>query len=566
MNITTQFDIAIIGSGIIGSALGAILARHGLKVVIFEAKGHPRFSIGESMILETSDTMRAAAEFFDVPELAYFSSENFSAFAGTSHGIKRHFSYLYHTPGQPQDKQKVLQAIIPKEPHGHEMHLYRQDTDYFYMTTAIAYGATVLQQTPVKDVTINAEYVEIITNDDRKFTATYVVDASGFRSILANKFDLRAFDLKTHSRSIFTHMIDVPCYHHVSGSQQEYGLPFRVTEGTLHHVFDGGWLWVIPFDNHPKSTNPLCSVGLMLDPRIYPLRDDITPQEEFFSFINQFPSIKAQFTKAKPVRGWTRTGRIQYSSKRIVGNRYCLLGHAAGFIDPLYSKGLYISWMSMTVLAHLLLEAKTTGDYSAEAFQLLEKVTFDYIEAGDRLIANSFRSFGNYKLWSVYAVLWLMGAYTELLKLNSARVLSDNRPDYIAQLKGLRLVGGGFPQFKVIADVIDTIIENTNPKNEAEVDRAVAQIKGIMRQVDWMPPPFIELLNGKTYLPKNKVHLGLLKQNQGFMGKGDYRKHFFGDNSVIDLMGVFVHEKIKYSETVLKLRHRTVNNFERSSH
>ena len=53
-----RFDIAIIGSGISGSTLGAILARHGLRVIIFEAGVHPKFAVGESMILETSETMR----------------------------------------------------------------------------------------------------------------------------------------------------------------------------------------------------------------------------------------------------------------------------------------------------------------------------------------------------------------------------------------------------------------------------------------------------------------------------------------------------------------------------
>jgi FADH2 O2-dependent halogenase len=36
-------------------------------------------------------------------------------------------------------------------------------------------------------------------------------------------------------------------------------------------------------------------VGLQLDPRIYPLRADITPGQEFFEFIGQFPDISAQF-------------------------------------------------------------------------------------------------------------------------------------------------------------------------------------------------------------------------------------------------------------------------------
>ena len=95
-----NYDIAIIGTGIGGSTLAAILARQGLKVIVFEGGTHPRFTIGESMILETSEVMRALAEFYDVPELAYFSSENYYDIVGTSHGVKRHFSFLHHLPGE----------------------------------------------------------------------------------------------------------------------------------------------------------------------------------------------------------------------------------------------------------------------------------------------------------------------------------------------------------------------------------------------------------------------------------------------------------------------------------
>ncbi len=416
---STQFDIGIIGSGIGGSTLGAILARHGLRVLILEAGVHPKFAIGESMILETSETLRAIAELYDVPEMAYLSSENYFAYAGTSHGVKRHFSYLHHSPGMLQDVDRSLQAVIPKQPHGHELHLYRQDSDYYLTTVAVSYGATVLQNTRVKQVDIRSDGVSITTDQGQKFEVDFVVDAGGFRSPLADQFDLRDKALLTHSRAIFTHMVNVPCYHQVGATKEDYGIPFRVSEGTLHHVFRGGWLWVIPFNNHPRSTNPLCSVGLMLDPRIHPLQKELSPEQEFYQFIEQFPSIQGQFTRAKAVRGWTRTDRIQYSSKKIVGDRYCLLGHAAGFIDPLFSKGLYTTFMGVSVLAHLLLEAARDRDYAAGNFQMLEDMTLAYFRANDRLIANAYKSFGNYELWSVYAVLWLLGAYTELVKLTS---------------------------------------------------------------------------------------------------------------------------------------------------
>ncbi len=555
-NTKDKFDVAIIGSGIAGSTLGAVLARNGLKVIIFEAGSHPKFAVGESMILETSETMRAIAEFFDVPEVAYFSSEHYFPYIGPSHGVKRHFSYLHHTPGQAHNLSRTLQAVIPKEPHGHELHLYRQDSDYYLTAMAIAYGAVVLQNTPVKDINVKPDGVEIITVAGGQFRADYIVDAGGFRSLLADKFALRDFDLRTHARSIFTHMINVPGYNEVGASRQSYGLPFPLSEGTLHHIFEGGWLWVIPFNNHPHSTNPLCSVGLQLDPRLYPQQDDLSPEEEFFIFIERFPGIRAQFKPARAVRNWVRTGRLQYSSKRIVGDRFCLLGHAAGFIDPLYSKGLYNTMMSVAVLSNLLLDARQSGDYSAERFRPLEETTLAFVRTNDRLTANSYKSFANYKLWSVYAVLWLLGAYTELVRLNSIRAQAADRQEYFRLSRGLKLAGGGFSEFDLLADKIDTIIENVNPAYEAEVDQAVAQIKTIFDAVDWMPIPFREVLAGKNHLPANKLKLRLFNPNSGFMGHGAYRAHFFGNHSMAAVVRIFLREKVNYSALSLKLRRK----------
>lgn len=552
-----KYDVAIIGSGLAGSSLAAILARHGARVIVFEAKSHPRFSIGESLILETSELMRALAHFFDVPELAYFSTENFASFLGTTHGVKRHFGFLYHYPGREHNPRHTLQAIIPKEPHGHELHLYRQDTDYFLTMTAVAYGATVWQNSPVKDVQIAPEGVTIVTARGEQVMADYVVDAGGYKSLLADQFQLRDHNLQTHSRTIFSHLVNVPCYHQVGGSQAHYSLPYRMSEGTLHHLFKGGWLWVIPFDNHAQSTNPLCSVGLLLDPRQHPPRPDLTAEEEFLAFVAQFPSVAAQFANVRAVREWTRTGRIQYSSKQVVGDRWALLAHAAGFIDPLFSKGMYVTMMGVGLLAHLLLQAKQSGDFSAAAFAPLERTTQHFIRNNDRLVANSFRAFAHYDLWQVYAVQWLLGAYTELVKLNMMRAqFSQDRAAYFAQLANLRLVGGGFEGFAEVSGRVDAIMEQVNPDDEQAVAGAVANINQIFRAVEWMPAPFIALLDGKTYLPKNKLRLSLLRPDEGFMGKGAYRQHFFGQMSLGDLLRYGLREKIRYSRPYLAWQHR----------
>ncbi|RJP55789.1 MAG: NAD(P)/FAD-dependent oxidoreductase [Anaerolineaceae bacterium] len=554
-----KFDAAIIGSGIGGSTLAGVLARQGLSVIVFEGGTHPKFAVGESMILETSEMMRALAEFYDVPELAYFSSENYFKYAGGSHGVKRHFSFVHHSPGQEQDIKLSLQAVIPKQPYGHEMHLYRQDTDYFLTSLAISYGATVLQNTLVADVDIQPDGVTISTKNGQAYHADYLVDAGGFRSLVADKLGWRHHDLQTHTRSIFTHMIDVPCYNDVSAPPQAFDVPFRWSEGTLHHIFKGGWLWIIPFNNHADSTNPLCSIGLQLDPRVHPARPDLSPEAEFNEFIERFPKMKEQLQNAKAVRGWVRAERLQFSSRHVVGDRFALLGHAAGFIDPLYSKGLYVTHISVMVIADLLLKAKKTNDYSAQAFQPLEKLTLNYVAMHDRLVANSIKSWSHYELWRVYAVLWLLGAYLEYLMLSITRMRSKNRGEYISLLKDNRLAGGGFKRFFEIQEKIDALFEQVNPEDEADVARVVAEARALFASFRWLPKPFQAVLDGKTHLPKNKFRLSLFNQRDGFMGDGEYRKHFFGGMSLLDLGIKGAIDAIRYSKPYLNWKRRSQN-------
>ena len=45
-----DYDVAVLGAGIAGSALAAILARHQVRTVLIDAGTHPRFSIGESTV------------------------------------------------------------------------------------------------------------------------------------------------------------------------------------------------------------------------------------------------------------------------------------------------------------------------------------------------------------------------------------------------------------------------------------------------------------------------------------------------------------------------------------
>lgn len=534
-------DVTIIGSGIAGTILASILARQGLSVLVVEAKSHPRFAIGESQIIETSEIMRGLALLFDVPEIAHFSSENFFPVIGYSHGVKRHFSFTYHRQSKSANPQEILQAVIPQEPYGHELHIYRQDSDFYYLAVARKYGATVLQNTKVTAVDMDASGVTLQTASGAVIASRFLVDACGYHSLLARKYDLRDTNLLTHSRSIFSHLIRIPSYHDISGRKGALRLPYSFSEGTLHHLFHGGWLWVIPFNNHQRAVNPFCSVGLMLDPRLYPRDESRTAEEEFFSILKRFPSIYAQMKDGIAVRDWVRTDRIQYSSTQVVGDRFALLGHSAGFIDPLFSKGLYASLSCVGALAQQLLTSHAENRFQRSDFTWVETKTKNIIRANDRLIAYAYKSFVDYRLWHLYSVLWLLGAYLEGLKLSTARfryLSGGSREGYLEEIRDLKLVGGLWPDFDRLSDEIYAILDAVGDDEKA-IEPAIEKIKKVYARTDWIPFVFRDIIAGKNHLPKSKFRLRLFRRKGGFRGTGNYRKHFFSSLGWWQ-MGIFI--------------------------
>jgi len=219
---------------------------------------------------------------------------------------------------------------------------------------------------------------------------------------------------KTVSRSIFTHMIDVNLYHN---SVPEQSAPSPLGEGTLHHIFDGGWVWVIPFNNFVGATNPLCSVGIQFDEQ-YPA-DDTPPQDEFDHWIAKMPSAASQFVNAKSVREWTKVNRLQFSSKRTTGDRFCILGHAAGFIDPLYSRGLVNTTEAINALAPLILQAFKADDFSAERFGYVETLQRNLLDNNDDMVRCSYLSWRDYDLWNAWFRLWAVAVMQGGLSLKT---------------------------------------------------------------------------------------------------------------------------------------------------
>jgi FADH2 O2-dependent halogenase len=153
-------------------------------------------------------------------------------------------------------------------------------------------------------------------------------------------------------------------------------------------MFDGGWLWVIPFDNREGSTNKCVSVGLSFDIRKFPKPMDITPDEEWRQFLTRFPSINEQFKDAKPVRDWVSSDRLQGSCKQTVGDRWVIMagGAGSGFLDALFSRGLASSVEVINALSARLLKAIKEDDFRAERFEYIARIHEANLRNNDRMV------------------------------------------------------------------------------------------------------------------------------------------------------------------------------------
>lgn len=488
-----QFDVVILGSGIAGSILAAILAKHGTKTLMLDKASHPRFAIGEALTSHTERLFSLLSHQYAIPEFNFLSSfDNVSEnIPGCSCGFKRSFGFLYHHEGELQSSSERVQLGVSRSTH-----LFRQDVDHYLVQVADKYGAKLLSNVTVVNVDINKQGVVVELEDGRKIDSNYIIDASGLSSILAKKFGLKEQPtrFKTKSRTMFTHMIDVKNIDDCLLENEEKIMPWQA--GTVHHVFDGGWMWVIPFNNHEHSNNPICSVGLNLNLSHFPKSEDTNPELEFSDFLSKFPTISDQFEDAQSIRPWTATNRMQFSSSKCVGERFYILPHASGFIDPIFSTGLIQSLITISPLAALVLQALQRNDYEAKNFAPLETLQQRIFDYYDGIANGTYISFKDFSLMNSWLRVWLLQHLMSVGKLLWEPILElavEDRKGYV-QKDWLRFAAVDH------LNAIDPMLENWGDdyirKAEAELEKVA---KGLISS-EKAASRIISLLNSTSWL------------------------------------------------------------------
>ncbi len=477
-----MFDLAIVGSGFGGSLLAMIARRLGRSVVLLERGRHPRFAIGESSTPLANLLLEEIATRYDLPRLmplAKWGSWQ-REYPEIGCGLKRGFTF-YH----PSSDRPLLVAASPHDEIA-DTHWYRPDFDHFLVREAQRMGVIYHDQVAIDRFTPETGEIE---GKGLKIRARFVVDATGPRGFLHRALSLpeAPFEHLPPTQGIYAHFRGVRKL-----AALEETPPYPVDDAAVHHVFDGGWIWALRFNNG------ITSAGAAVTERF--------GEPQWDRLIERLPLVAAAFADAEPVTPFIHQKPLAFRSAQVVGERWALLPSAAGFVDPLLSTGFPLTLLGVLRLAEILERE------SFEELRAYDDETTEALLSAERLVAALYASMADFPLFSALTLLYFAAAsYTE-----TARRLG--RP----QLAGAFLMSDHARFGPELRACCDAALSRADPKELIErIHRAIEPIDvaglGDRQRRGWYPVNAEDLLSTAGKLDATPQEIQGLLRRSGFL-------------------------------------------------
>lgn len=424
----TSFDIAIVGSGFAGSLMAMVAKRLGFSVVLLERGRHPRFAIGESSTPLANLLLEELASEFDLPRLlplAKWGSWQ-RAYPRLACGLKRGFTFYHHRAGQRVEPRgdHANQLLVAASPNDHiaDTHWYRAEFDHFLIQEARAIGVDYLDEADLQPIDLESDPVHIGgTRHGESFnlTARLLIDATGPGGFAMVGSPLRSNPsdgIKTvrtaepATRSLYSHFRNVGDCESLMRRGSDEAPTYPPDHAAVHHVFEGGWVWSLRFNNGITSAGVMATESLAAELNL------AEGEPSWRRLLARFPTLGEIFEKAAPVRSFTYAATVSFRAPRIVGPNWLLLPSAAGFVDPLLSTGFPLALLGIQRVAAMLKNDwgsdRWVGGLRAYAAQ-----TSAELDATTRLIDALYRSMGDFPRFISLSLLYFAAAsYSEVAR------------------------------------------------------------------------------------------------------------------------------------------------------
>jgi FADH2 O2-dependent halogenase len=334
--------------------------RLGFSTALIERGRHPRFAIGESSTPLANLLLEEIAVEYDLPFLRPFCK--WGSWQEThpriACGLKRGFTFYHHDLGRPfkPDAGRGSQLMVGASPAEKiaDTHWYRPDFDHYLVRQAQLLGVIYQDETQLESATEESSRMRLAGNrrgQSLELTAEFVIDASGPRGFLHRALDLPEKTLLGFpaTQALFSHFAGVlplaDCF--TAGHP-----PYPPEQAAVHHVFAGGWIWVLKFNNG------LTSAGVAATSPLAEKFQFQSGETAWRNLLRQLPSLAESFHPARAVIPFVWQPRVAFQSGTVTGQRWALLPSAAGGVDPLLSTGFPLTLLGVQRLARIL---KTQG-------------------------------------------------------------------------------------------------------------------------------------------------------------------------------------------------------------
>lgn len=337
-----DYDVIVIGGGPAGAATGALIAEHGHSVLVLERSAFPRFHVGESLIPET---------YWSLKRLGLVEWLRAS-------GFPRKFSVQFFSDGHRASRPFYFDEYRQCE-SSQTWQVWRDEFDMRLLQRAAELGATVHTSAAVLNVIFDGDAAAGVqvrltasdgTKSDREISCRVVVDASGQSAFIASRLGLKDVDAFLQKGTIWNYFENA---RRDEGERDQGATLILQTEGKK------SWFWFIPL---PENVTSVGCTGSMH----YMFPSGTSPAETFQRELDRCPELQERLSSARPTRNYLTTRDYSYYSREGAGHGWVLVGDAFGFIDPVYSSGVFLALKSAELAADSIHEALATGDFSPQ--------------------------------------------------------------------------------------------------------------------------------------------------------------------------------------------------------
>lgn len=335
-DIKAQYDCVVIGGGPAGTTAAALIAEVGFRTLLVEREVFPRPHVGESLMPETYWVFQRLGVLDQLRKSSYSKKVGVQF---VNHTGKESAPFFFWS----HDKRECSQT----------WHVDRAEFDKMLFDNAAAQGATCCDGTRVVDVIFQdgrATGVKLRSSNDesRVIAAQVVIDATGQQALIASKLGLRRVNPDLRKAAIWGHFR--------GGYRDEEGGGVKTV--IMHTAEKKSWFWYIP------QSNDVVSVGVVGD-RDYLLQGRGAPAEAFAEELDHCATLKSWLARSESIDSLQVAKEFSYTTDRAAGDGWVLTGDAWGFIDPIYSTGVYFALKSAELAADCVVDALRSGDLSA---------------------------------------------------------------------------------------------------------------------------------------------------------------------------------------------------------